>query len=253
MRGRLRRRIVAPGERRVALLHGQLRRAAHRRLRWRRRWRHRGPQHARRRAQRLVRLQRDWPSRCLPLCLRRRHPWCLTLRRLRPGRWRRLGRRAAGLPVLHLELQVIDSLAQVGALLLYLVLHLIHPAAQRPHLLLQGLHPGQQLRHHVVAAAARRRITPRPAEIGPAALGDLRLQRLHLLLQLVDLVAECDLLAGQLRRSRPRCQQQATQHQGPDRQRPDRQQTHTRLPHVRPARQASEMPNRRPCGPPVAA
>ena len=54
MRGRLRRRIVAPGERRVALLHGQLRRAAHRRLRWRRRWRHRGPQHARRRAQRLA-------------------------------------------------------------------------------------------------------------------------------------------------------------------------------------------------------
>ena len=201
MRRGFRRRIVAPRQRRVAVLHGQLRRPPHRR-----------PGGVRRRClvvparpaagSSAVRLQRDRRARPRPhtpaaiarccwgvacaVAGRRAH------RRCAPGR------RAARPAVLHLERQVVDPLAQVRRSAAEA------GSAPRP----PGRAASRTSSSSVCTRASNCGTTslPPPAcdggqpgrpEIGPAAaLPDLLLQRLHLLLQLVDLVAQCDLLAA---------------------------------------------------------
>ena len=115
----------------------------------------------------------------------------------------------AALRVLRLERHVLDPLAQIGALALHLVLRLVDPSAKLAHLLLERVHPRQQLRDEI-AAAGRRRWIAAATEIGRAAASPSRLilQRLHLAAQIQDLVLQRDpftalhLRAGRLARTR---------------------------------------------------
>ena len=97
-----------------------------------------------------------------------------------------------------MERQVIDPLAEIGGLLLQLVLQLVDASAQLPDLIIELIDTHQQLRRNVATAVAvARRRARRPAEQRSApAVGNLRLQYLHLVAQFGDLIAQRDALAA---------------------------------------------------------
>ncbi len=57
-----------------------------------------------------------------------------------------------------LERQVIDPLAEIGALSLKLVLRFVDLPAKLAHLIFQRIHPGQKLGDDITAAVLRRRL-----------------------------------------------------------------------------------------------
>ena len=111
---------------------------------------------------------------------------------------------AAATAILQAELQVGDLLGQIVAHLLQAVGLLVEPAAQPPHLVLERLHPLQQLRGQLAAATPPPPDWRAPGSMAPARPAlQLRLHHLQVAPQLQDLVLQQDPLAAVHLRARP--------------------------------------------------